>query len=562
MPERPDYGQSSSLIVVPNSGVQLVSPAWNNKLTTFRPLPAKDHNGNLTPYRLSQAMMGDWVRYFYVFKGGTKHFTSFIMYEPVPPEDPAYVDPRTSPANIFYWAIYNATEAGHSIGPAGLNCRPLFKGATGKGAELPKPDQAFFFQTLVMEKENKLCNPPMGWAPTEKVHLAQLSGGAGRKLFDILALRTPNYAGDPNNFAQSMLAGDPIDPAHGKYIRLCQDNGQLTRLVAESGQGSQQAQSSDGKKFPSYDILVTDQLPGGPPQGPSLAGNEQYLLSRAKAWPEIIQILPPERQVLELARAFDATLVDYAFQDHRELLTDEVMAIITARVQSIVPAGYPQGGYPPQGGGYPPQGGGYPPQGPQGGYPQAPQGYPPQGGGYPQAPQQGYQQPVEQAPQGYPQAPQGYPQAPQGYPQAPQQGYTGHAPQVAPNYASAQAPVYQPQPPVAAYQAPQQPPVNYAPPQTAPTYTAPPQQTYQAPGAPQMVQQPQQPQQPQVAPGFVPQPSAVPGWQTVAAEMDPALRPAPGAPQQPQAAPPPQQPVNDPRNATIAAAQQFLNRPQ
>jgi len=64
--------------------------------------------------------------------------------------------------------------------------------------------------------------------------------------------------------------------------------------------------------------------------------------------------------------------------------------------------------------------------------------------------------------------------------------------------------------------------VNYAPPQTAPTYTAPPQQTYQAPGAPQMVQQPQQP----------------------------------------QAAPPPQQPVNDPRNATIAAAQQFLNRPQ
>jgi len=402
------FGSADNYVLLPTSGAELWSTSWNNKLTSFRPFPVPDDSGQLSPYRYSAEAgdFGDWIRAYPVFKGGVKQLVTFLLFDPASDRD---YDLHDNPAFVLFHAINGAVNSGQGA----PSWPPLLKGGAGRAASLTKPDQLFLMQGALMEQGGKLYSPPRGGGQTDRLVVLALSGGTGRKLKTMLDDRASGYNGPVEDYDRSMTYGDPVSLQHGRYIRFCQAPGQLSvaqpqAQTAGFGGSRNEAQSRDAE-VKGYDIVIEPTFRGATA---NLAAVEPLIRSRVKPWPDLLNFPTTQEQVLILARAFPPDVVDYAFRDRPNWLTDDVLAIIRART-SVPVAGVYNPAQPPSA---------YPQQQPPSAYPQQqpPSGYPQQ------QPQAGY---PTQPQVGYPAQPQvGYPAQPQvGYPAQPQVGYPAPA---------------------------------------------------------------------------------------------------------------------------------------
>lgn len=442
---RPSGNNLNSMILLPNVSAELWTTSWSNTLTTFRPLPALDANGQLTPYRRSAdpSAFGDWIRGYMVFKGGQNGTISFVLYDHA--GNPDY-DLRDNPAHVLYTAIKGAVDTGHGH-PSWV---PLLAGGNNRSAALNKPTTCFFLQCLLFEHKHKILQWPRGLGPNDKTIVMQLSQDAGRKLVDAANQLNPNWqGGDPGNYEQALLYGNLVDYEFGRFIRTCQADGHLAQQnvapqMAQPGNmgtfiGAPQQQQGGQQQFKGYDLRVEQQFQVGQ-QLLTAAIPENLrttLQSRAKRWSDLIRIPTNEEQVAMLARSFAGDLIEFAFRDHPEWLTQDILAITRARTTAAQfpnypgaaayapgPAGFPQqpGGFPQPG--FPQQGyqqpGGFPQQQMQPGFPQQQPGFPQQQPAYGQPQTSGYMAPAQPQPGGYPQ-----PEPPQT--QQPQQPQPGNA---------------------------------------------------------------------------------------------------------------------------------------
>lgn len=375
--------KSDNYVVSRSAQVDVVFPTWQNTLTTFRPCPIKQADGSVTPYRTSSenSRFGDWLRSYLCFRGGAQGFVSFLCHDPSTGEE---FDPHDSPPFVLYYAIKSAFDAGQAHPTWG----PWLNGRNGKAAALSRPGMTLYQQGYLVEHKNKILRlpNPKGLNPPDRIQMLALSynrTAVGDKYINALNQLKPNSNAPEGDWENLMEHGDPIAFESGRFLRLCEANGQLRQFM--SAEASRNDDSDKG-----YDFVITREacvLNASLP--PELA---HAILGKTVPWESVFYFPTAEEQALYLARVFSGDAIEYAFAQKPEWLTSDVLNITRSRTsmgggngaaynmpqQSNQQGGYQQG-YQQQGGYQQSQNSGY-----------APQNYvqqsAPQNGGYVSAP--------------------------------------------------------------------------------------------------------------------------------------------------------------------------------
>jgi hypothetical protein len=417
-------------------------PLYKQGYTTLRIFPGKEPDGTLTPYRFGAGPLqyGDWIRrYDMMVAVGTSLPLTYITHDRA--EDG--VDPRTRirmhPAAKL--RVYVDTQI--RLGQEETGWAMLVQDPPDhqRGPALPWPSEQSLVFCACFYRGNKQFSPPEGGAIDQRGLIFTLPKGGTNKFFDELDKPNPAYAGDPSNYAESLLHGDPIALDHGKFVTFFAKKNDPRRSPQQAAIWATQAGGRQEREEAGYDCDIQPLFGAIPPQmnAPHL---RDLVLHHVQPWDQILWFPSYEEQAHMLALQFPPNLICRAWADNPEWIPIEVRNRTTMLhnrgAVGAPPAGYmgpwgqAPGGMPPAGPGdglgrYP----GYEQQMlPYGSQPDANPGYP-QGTqfGYPapgtqaqpdQAPWGGpapYQPPVQQPQQPQPYPGQGYPvQQPAGYP--------------------------------------------------------------------------------------------------------------------------------------------------
>jgi hypothetical protein len=530
------------------------------KTTTIRILPGlnpeynpQDANSSYwDPYRLApystqtERSWGDWIRRYSAVKMGDPA-VSFIIADPT---QTSAQDIQMTPA----WILFNAIDRAVANKQEQQGWAGMLRGGTGRRAQLSRPSEIYVVQAFLAGYGAKTYWPPKGYATEDKTLVVGLSTSAGESMIAEMNRLKEGYQGDPYDYENSMVNGDPISLDYGRWVTFYTladgDPRQRNQQQASGWNAAPQRSGGGGRQNDPIGYGAFLETHFGP--NPSrLREVEQAVYQKVKPWRDVLHFPTIEEQAALLADKFPPDAIAYAWRDHDDWIPEAVKrrlrgAVSFGGVAMHGVQGYgPQGLMPPVGPMPPQQGWGQlpPPPPTDMGAPQgmpaaqgwaAPPAMPPQAAppsqmapppaqaapgfgppGMTGVPGQGGLPPVSAA-FGPPQPAPGYPPqaAPQGFPP---QAAPGYPPQAAPGFPPQVAPPgFQPQPtqqgfppqaapgypPQAAPQGfpPQAAPQGF-PPQAAPGY--PPQA---APPGFQPQQQPQQPQQPAAAPGWGAQP--------------------------------------------------------
>ncbi len=251
-----DHGSVSTAgrgnyVLKPGARAQLWRASWKRSVTTFRPLPGIDANGQLRPFAVWSAKhatwtVGDWIRSYPMFRGGTQENPlTFLICDPTAVQN--YKDVISNcPSEVLFRTIDRACERQQGL----PHWADMLKGKGGK-APLESSEMGYLLQVLMYQHNNEWKNPPRG--SQDDVVVMNLSGGGtkggggglGRKLCTAAMTLKPGVppelvGAQPQE--QSFLWGDWTSPSAGRFIRLCEANGELYQKSLQQGFTSPPAQ--------------------------------------------------------------------------------------------------------------------------------------------------------------------------------------------------------------------------------------------------------------------------------------------------------------------------------
>jgi hypothetical protein len=474
--------------------------AYGDGVTTWRPLPGLNPEYNPSdpnspfwdPYRLDAENFGDWIRWYPAVRNFGEPGVTFLLAD-----DPR-ADVSTTPAWMLFTAVDRAVASRQDPG----GWAGFLRGATGRSAVLSRPSGMYMVQGLVAVHKTKVYNnPPKGFAPDEKPLVMQLSTQAGDAMFSELRRGKEGYQGDPNDWERSMMWGDPVSLATGRWVthyKLADGDPRQRQQQMQGGWNPVNRGPQDrrgGGDVIGYGCYFEDQAVGLPAR---LAELEQHIRTRVRPWSDVVRFLTLEEQAELLSSRFPPNMIMYAWRDRPEWIPESVQQRAVSQTVHQPPQYAAPGTQFANWGGQQQQPGLTPPPGPlpppppgAPGFQQPAAGGPPQWGAPPAGPQQA---PPPVAPQQAPPPQYQQPPAPQYAPPQPVPGAGGPpgwgvqagAPAAPPAYAPPQAPPMAP-PPLAPPAGPPAQPQGY--PQQAPAgypQQAPPQllRAYPPQGAP------------------------------------------------------------------------------
>lgn len=324
--------------------------------STFRILPglnpsrAEPGQPHFDPYRFpadhaqDPLGFGDFIRAYPACRGFGDPQVTFIHQDPAD----AQGDQQMTPGWVLYRAIDRAVAAGQD--------RPgwaaLTRGGRGRGAQLPRPSYVYLVQVVVMAHNGKAEERPRGLA--DKTIVLELGQSAGMALIAELKAEREGFQGDPNDFDNRYLNGDPVSLNHGRFVTFYTKSQGDPRRVQQQPVGSWNSAVSPqqgpggrqggGMEEKGYGCFMDPVFNGIPAQ---LAPYEQVVRARALPWDDILQFPTIEQQAAYLADKFPPEIIEYAWRDHRHWISEDVQRRIVAAVSAQVP-GYPMGyGGPP-----------------------------------------------------------------------------------------------------------------------------------------------------------------------------------------------------------------------
>lgn len=536
--------------ILSDTNAQVYSPKYDGSVTVARILPALDLSvlgqgiRRPAPFRFGTGP-NDYEQWFFpalvVMMGNdNKQFTSFVVCDPLNKD----YDVRNNPIQIVVDTL-KGLDKKRDADRLPASWAGLVKGGVGKGAPISAPKNVAFMNALILERERKIQNPPIGYTQDRPPCVLQVTKTTLDKLKAEVDMVKDGWNGDPGDLNR-YVHGDFTDLRSGFFVSFYKESSDPRKAMAPvpaAGFAPPGANTDSGKKGGDIESFACHlhrnypDMPNGSPSDFSMGAD--FLMHRAVIFQDVVKPISHEMQIRKLFGMFpgykDALV--YCLQDqYADMIPPEALAEGRAKLAQLLNRApvhgyshYPQPGMPgmpPQQpyqpnpyvpGVPPPVAGPYHPMMPQQGDGYAPQPNPyPAGFGY----QEGAQAPQSYTPPGQPQpyVPPGQPplyqppvtHAAQQQPGGPQPAYGAPA---APPPASfgpppAAAPAAQPQP--------YQPPQAYQPPPQAyqpPAQQQPPQQTYQPPpqGYQPPAQQPPQAYQPPPQ-GYQPQPQPQQGW--------------------------------------------------
>lgn len=353
--------------------VNLMMPRYKEGPLYFRPFPALDWEKPqeiLQPGRTSARDhgQGHWIRGVdcasYIGLPDCDKFT-FCLYPSSTPKN----ERARNPWRVFYRACQQAHDAGQ-FGPGRKwrgDWNPLLKGSKKGGASITKFTKLWFIQAAVyangetnyMEEREV----PYGLGADDDLVVIQLKSGAAVGIMDVLDRKKKDFDGDPeaNNHTASFRYGDPVGRFNpkdktltGGVIMAVYNPLHCKNTFRDPKTKKLVGTSWDGKKPESgiwgYEGAVLRELTlDGDTYKPDLGADEvQRIFDIGQFWFDdpndpsqkgLIRIPSLEEQCLMIAKAFKSAgkLVQFAWGDHDEFFTDEVKAVLSARVSAVIP---------------------------------------------------------------------------------------------------------------------------------------------------------------------------------------------------------------------------------
>lgn len=344
-------------------GLNLFRPKMKEGPLVFRPWPALDYEdpaGKLTPGRLSTKALhqSHWIIRVPVAKyvglpdrDCTK--STFLLYQPH--------DREGRQANP-YRVLYASASAAHDSGTFGpgrswkSTWNKLLKGREGMGAALSQPTAAWFVQGEVYlngEKDYVANGPvPFGGGPSDDLAVIQLPASAGKGMMSLLDQTLDDYTGDDEEDPSvAFKYGDAVGRYDAKkgtcgpglFFRIFHPKKYRSAKTDTSWNGRadndfQGYEAQVLRKYKSEDDEVYD---------PTLSGARlQAVFDRWQFWlPDedgkngLLYFPPAEEQARWVARGFwrEPKLLEYAWSDHPEFMTDEVRAVLSRRANVVMP---------------------------------------------------------------------------------------------------------------------------------------------------------------------------------------------------------------------------------
>ena len=294
---------------------------WNKGSTVFRILPALVPGTNeFYPWKLSEAAtdFSDWIRWYPAVRNFGNPSISMFLYDST---DMTY-DPRTNPCNLLYSAIKRAVDANPTCPWRTL----LDKNAGSSGPQLSRPGDVALVQVFLFQRGLNFFSPALGSDPGSDTAVMCIPGSAMVDLIDTMLAPTPNYTGDPSNYEQAYLMGDPVSLEYGAFCHVFNKQND-PRAFQASASGNPYAPSgrpatlprANTKEFNGYASFLTKTLtvPSNPPYtyAASLLEHRDRVAAVVKPWDQIVNFFSDEEQVLKLCGAFTADVIMYALGD-------------------------------------------------------------------------------------------------------------------------------------------------------------------------------------------------------------------------------------------------------
>jgi hypothetical protein len=342
--------------------VNLVRPRWDEAPLVFRPFPCPDYKNPetvLQPGRTAPEPESytHWhlkvpCAYYIGFQDCVRH--TFCLYHPKDKEAKA-----KSPYRMFYRACKNAFDNG-KFG-RGMSWRgdwnKFMKGGKGKGAVIDKPKYVYFMLGCVLQNGERNYmerdrEKPYGLGQNDELCVIQLKGSAGESMVRMMDQRKDEFEGDEEqDFSVGFVWGDPVGKflpkkrklAGGTWVEVF--NPFKNKITGDHSSFSGKLKDQQGYEVALYRKYELDGV-----EYPASLGTHdvdwlfQHLqfLGRDKVTHEegLIHVAPFEQQALWIAQAYASVpqLVAWAFKvEGEEYMTEEVKAVLSAKVTSVVP---------------------------------------------------------------------------------------------------------------------------------------------------------------------------------------------------------------------------------
>ena len=366
--------QSGNYCLNPKLGLSvLLRPSYSSGMMIFRPWPQLDYQdpkNKLQPSRHPDDFEGSFTNWIvsvpcvtYMGIPETGNVYSFNLYDVS--ADDAIHRRDTNPYIIFYKACKNAAQNG-SFG-VGMVWRGEWnklmfvdmKKATGPA--IPRPSRRYYIQGhcyrnenrfYIEKSENRESARPYGLGHGDPLVVIQLSENTGRNMEKVLNKRKPQLSSNGGGETSSSTLYDHNDflfpDPTGQYDpqnRVL--NGGVFIVVynprVENAKFEHTSWSGEIQSIQSYEVAVVRSFTHkGKKYTPDMDKYDtNQIFQKAQFWfddletnsPGLLLFLPYEQQMELIAKAFSdfPDLVEYAFADHPEYLTDNILSILRKR---------------------------------------------------------------------------------------------------------------------------------------------------------------------------------------------------------------------------------------
>lgn len=328
----------------PGADCCIRKPSWNGTLTVIRPYPCVKHDDpkRFWPYRIDPGgrnYFGFWIRkYSCAWRIGDPP-TTFIIGDPYS----GNFNVNESPLAVLYRQIEKVCRTGQAK-PEWYALRE----GNQNGRILRQPDECFMIQGALLSHDGQdYFDCPLGWGDNPPCILV-MSQGCGRLLMSHLSEERPDYRGDPGDFEQRYVCGDPVAVDKGRFIVIFQ-KGHDPRTQRKSGfVNNSQTSPQSWQRRPSrtnagkysndgigFDLYLTDQYGG---HSPKMNSQEQIEVIRSKwrFWEDVIHIPSYEEQARIMSRLFPASALLYAWSGYRDWITDDIRKSAANAVSAMV----------------------------------------------------------------------------------------------------------------------------------------------------------------------------------------------------------------------------------
>lgn len=334
-----------------NVSCMVLKPSWHGTTTVIRPYPSVCHHDKSTfwPYRIDAGgrnRFGYWIKkYDCAWSVGNPPITFLIKHDPN--YGPTY-NKWDTPLGVLYSAITRACRTPGAANPEWF----ALKEATGnrrkplvppnecvliQGAILCHKGNNYFVENASLSNSEQFMpgcgsNPPV---------ILVVPGGAARKLIDLLNLENPEFRGDPEDFEQRYVNGDPVNLASGRFFAFRQagtDDQWLRSKNRPSPFVRQQNNAnlaSSASNMAGFEVSILKEFNGVSP----VIKNAAMVREKWLFWEDVLVFPNYVEQAHMLARHFPASAILYAFASRPEWIP----SYLTSK-SAVVPASVPAGG--------------------------------------------------------------------------------------------------------------------------------------------------------------------------------------------------------------------------